>query len=122
VRVHLPQDRCHSLSKSSNLCRFRGKCIQIDRAKRNLCISLRGFSSGGLVGWGTGKILQGDGYGPSMDMAVGIGGAVAGGFLMHSAPIDGFAGAVLTSLLAVVGAVVVTILAGLANGRQIYAS
>jgi uncharacterized membrane protein YeaQ/YmgE (transglycosylase-associated protein family) len=77
---------------------------------------------GGFVGWGTGRILQGDGYGPFMDMAMGIGGAVAGGFLMHSAHIDGFAGSLLTTMVAVVGAVVATILAGLANGRRIYAS
>jgi uncharacterized membrane protein YeaQ/YmgE (transglycosylase-associated protein family) len=77
---------------------------------------------GGLVGWGTGTILQGDGYGPFMDMVMGIGGSVAGGFLMHSAHIDGFAGSLLTTMVAVVGAAVATILAGLVNGRRIYAS
>ncbi len=35
----------------------------------------------GLVaGWSAGKILKGNGYGPLMDIAIGIGGAVAGGF------------------------------------------
>ncbi len=34
----------------------------------------------GLVaGWSAGKILKGNGYGPLMDIAIGIGGAVAGG-------------------------------------------
>ena len=38
----------------------------------------------GLVaGWLAGKILKGNGYGPLMDMVIGIGGAVAGGFLMR---------------------------------------
>ena len=36
----------------------------------------------GLVaGWSAGKILKGDGYGPLMDIAIGIVGAVTGGFL-----------------------------------------
>ncbi len=40
----------------------------------------------GLVaGWLGGKILKGDGYGTVMDIAMGIGGAVAGGLLMQSA-------------------------------------
>ena len=77
---------------------------------------------GGIVGWGAGTILQGDGYGPFMDMVMGIGGSVAGGFLMHSAHIGGFAGSLLTTMVAVVGAAVATILAGLVNGRRIYAS
>jgi uncharacterized membrane protein YeaQ/YmgE (transglycosylase-associated protein family) len=77
---------------------------------------------GVLVGWGAGRVLQGNGYGPFMDVAMGIGGAVGGGFLMHFANIDGFAGTVVTTLAAVVSAVVVTILVGLANGRRIYAS
>ena len=39
----------------------------------------------GLVaGWAAGKILNSDRYGPLMDIAMGIGGAVAGGYLMHS--------------------------------------
>jgi uncharacterized membrane protein YeaQ/YmgE (transglycosylase-associated protein family) len=39
----------------------------------------------GLVaGWSTGKILKGNGYGPLMDIVIGIGGAVGGGFLMRS--------------------------------------
>jgi uncharacterized membrane protein YeaQ/YmgE (transglycosylase-associated protein family) len=35
---------------------------------------------GVLVGWGAGRILKGNGYGPFMDVAMGIGGAVAGGY------------------------------------------
>lgn len=46
---------------------------------------------------------------------------MGGGFLMHSANIDGFAGTIITTLAAVIGAVVLTIFAGLANGRRIYA-
>ncbi len=43
----------------------------------------------GLVaGWLGGKILKGDGYGTVMDIAMGIGGAVAGGLLMQSAGVS----------------------------------
>jgi uncharacterized membrane protein YeaQ/YmgE (transglycosylase-associated protein family) len=45
---------------------------------------------GVAVGWGAGRILQGNGYGPFMDVAMGIGGALAGGFLIRSAGIGGF--------------------------------
>ncbi len=77
---------------------------------------------GALVGWGAGRVLQGDGYGPFMDVAMGIGGAVGGGFLMHSADIDGFVGTIVTTLATVAGALVLTIVAALTNGRRIYAS
>jgi uncharacterized membrane protein YeaQ/YmgE (transglycosylase-associated protein family) len=77
---------------------------------------------GVLIGWRTGSVLKGNGYGPFMDAIMGIGGAVGGGFLMRSAEIVGFAGTIVTTLVAVIGAAVVTILAGLANGRRIYAS
>jgi len=77
---------------------------------------------GAVVGWGAGRVLQGDGYGPFMDIAMGIGGAVGGGFLMGSAAIGGFAGTRVATMVAVIGAIVLTILAGFANGRRIYAS
>ena len=75
---------------------------------------------GMLIGWGAGRVLKGDGYGPFMDAVMGIGGAVGGGLLMHSANIGGIGGAIATTLAAVIGAVVLTILSGLANGRKIY--
>jgi uncharacterized membrane protein YeaQ/YmgE (transglycosylase-associated protein family) len=44
----------------------------------------------GLVaGWSAGKILKGHAYGPFMDIAMGICGAVVGGMLMRSAGIGG---------------------------------
>ena len=76
----------------------------------------------GLVGgWSAGKILKGNGYGPLMDMAMGICGAMAGGFLMRSAGFAGFRGAIFTTFVAVTGAVLVTLLAGFVNGRRMYA-
>jgi uncharacterized membrane protein YeaQ/YmgE (transglycosylase-associated protein family) len=76
----------------------------------------------GLVaGWLAGKILKGDGYGPFMDIVMGVGGAVAGGLLMRSAGIGGFGGTILTTLVATVGAVLLTLVAGFVNGKRMYA-
>jgi uncharacterized membrane protein YeaQ/YmgE (transglycosylase-associated protein family) len=74
---------------------------------------------GVVVGWVAGKTLKGNWYGPVMDIAVGIGGAVAGGFLMRSAGIFGLGGTLLTTLVAMVCAVLLTALAALANGRRV---
>jgi uncharacterized membrane protein YeaQ/YmgE (transglycosylase-associated protein family) len=73
---------------------------------------------GAVVGWGAGRGLQGNGYGPFMDIAMGVSGAVAGGFLMRS---SGYGGTILTSLFAAIGAVLLTILFGVMNGRRIFA-
>ena len=73
------------------------------------------------AGWLAGKILKGNGYGPLVDIAMGIGGALAGGFLMRSAGFGGYGGTVLTTLVAMIGAVVLTLLAGFVNGRRLYA-
>jgi uncharacterized membrane protein YeaQ/YmgE (transglycosylase-associated protein family) len=76
----------------------------------------------GLVaGWFGGKILKGNTYGPIMDIGMGICGAVAGGLLMQSAGFTGYKGIILTSLVAMIGAFVVTLLAGFVNGRRMYA-
>jgi uncharacterized membrane protein YeaQ/YmgE (transglycosylase-associated protein family) len=76
----------------------------------------------GLVaGWLSGKILSGNGYGPLMDIVMGIGGAVAGGLLIQSAGLGGYLGTIITTLLALIGAVLLTLLAGFVSGRRIYA-
>ncbi|OLC85054.1 MAG: hypothetical protein AUH88_07525 [Acidobacteria bacterium 13_1_40CM_4_61_5] len=73
---------------------------------------------GAVVGWGAGRVLQGNGYGPLMDILMGVGGAVAGGFLVRFA---GFGGIISTTLVAAIAAVLLTLLAGFVNGRRIYA-
>jgi uncharacterized membrane protein YeaQ/YmgE (transglycosylase-associated protein family) len=76
----------------------------------------------GLVaGWLAGKVLKGDGYGPFMDLVMGIGGAVAGGLLMLSAGIKGYGGTIATTLVAMIGAVLLTLVAGFVNGKRMYA-
>lgn len=72
------------------------------------------------VGWLAGKSLEGNGYGPSVDLAVGAGGAVIGALAMHSAGFSGYGGTILTTFVAVCGAALLTILVALANGRTIY--
>jgi uncharacterized membrane protein YeaQ/YmgE (transglycosylase-associated protein family) len=72
---------------------------------------------GVLIGWGAGRSLEGNGYGPFMDVVMGVSGAVAGGFLMRS---SGYGGAIVTSLFAVIGAVLLTMLVGLGNRRRVY--
>ena len=76
---------------------------------------------GAAVGWGAGRVFQGNGYGPFMDMLMGVVGAVAGGFLIRSAGIRGFGGAIVTTMVAVIGAALMTVLAAYVNGRRIYA-
>jgi uncharacterized membrane protein YeaQ/YmgE (transglycosylase-associated protein family) len=73
---------------------------------------------GAVAGWLAGKILKGNDYGPTMDMGMGIGGAIAGGLLMRSAALDGYNGAITTTVVAVVAAGVFTLVAGLVNGRR----
>ena len=63
-----------------------------------------------IAGFITGKLMQGGGYGPIMDIVVGIVGAVAGGFIMRAAGFADQGGLLYTILVAVVGAVILTLL------------
>jgi uncharacterized membrane protein YeaQ/YmgE (transglycosylase-associated protein family) len=74
-----------------------------------------------VVGWLSGRALKGNGYGPIMDIGMGIFGAVASGFLMQTAGVSGNRGTILTVLVAVIGAALVTFVAGFINGRRLYA-
>jgi uncharacterized membrane protein YeaQ/YmgE (transglycosylase-associated protein family) len=76
---------------------------------------------GAVVGWGAGRVFQGNGYGPLMDTHMGIGGGVVGGFAMSSAGLGGYGGTIITTLVAMVGAVLLTVLAAYANGRRLCA-
>jgi uncharacterized membrane protein YeaQ/YmgE (transglycosylase-associated protein family) len=74
----------------------------------------------GLVaGWLVGRTLKGEGYGTFMDIVMGIGGAVAGGLLMRSPGLGGTWGVIGTTLVAMIGAVLLTLVAGLVNGRRL---
>lgn len=74
-----------------------------------------------IAGWVTGKRLRGYGYGGFMDVVIGIAGAVAGGFIMRNAGFTGQGGMIYTTLVATLGAVVLTVLVGFVSGRKRYA-
>ena len=75
---------------------------------------------GAVVGWGAGRIFQGNGYGPFMDILMGIGGAVVGGLLTRSVRF-GYGGTIITTLAAMTSAALVTMVAAYVNGRRAYA-
>ncbi len=57
-----------------------------------------------------------------MDTLMGVGGAIAGGFLMRSAGlVGGYGGTIVTNLVAMIGAALLTVLTAYVNGRRIYA-
>jgi uncharacterized membrane protein YeaQ/YmgE (transglycosylase-associated protein family) len=76
---------------------------------------------GTAIGWGSGKILKGEGYGPIMDGFMGAAGAVSGGFLISLAELRGYSGFALTTIGAIVCAIMATLLVGYLNGRRLYA-
>jgi len=45
-----------------------------------------------IAGWATGKIMRGSGYGPQMDIVIGIVGAVVGGWIMRALGFSGQGG------------------------------
>jgi uncharacterized membrane protein YeaQ/YmgE (transglycosylase-associated protein family) len=76
---------------------------------------------GAVVGWGAGRVFQGNGYGPFMDILMGVGGAVVGGLLMRSVGFGGHGGTIVTAMVAMIGAALVTVFAAYVNGRRIHA-
>jgi len=70
------------------------------------------------AGWLAGKTLKGYAYGPLMDIVMGVGGAVAAGFIMRSAGFVGYQGIFLTTFVAMIGAVLLTLLVGFVSGRR----
>ena len=72
------------------------------------------------VGWLAGKILEGEGYGTSMDISMGIAGAIIGGVLMRVIGFSGIWGNVLATLVAVIFAAMLTTLTALSNGRKLH--
>jgi uncharacterized membrane protein YeaQ/YmgE (transglycosylase-associated protein family) len=75
-----------------------------------------------IAGWLAGRSLEGEGgYGPSVDLTMGVGGALIGGILMRSNGFTGYGGTLLATLVAVTCAVMLTTLAGISNGRKAFA-
>jgi uncharacterized membrane protein YeaQ/YmgE (transglycosylase-associated protein family) len=72
------------------------------------------------AGWLVGKSLEGEGFGRSMDILMGIGGAILGGVSMRSVGFSGFGGTALATLVAISCAALLTTVAALSEGRRIY--
>jgi uncharacterized membrane protein YeaQ/YmgE (transglycosylase-associated protein family) len=91
------------------------------RERENGMYLLAWILIGAVVGWGVGRRFQGNGYGPLMDILMGIGGAVVGGFTMSLVGVGGYGGTIITSLVAMLSAAVLTVVAAYVNGRRIFA-
>ena len=74
-----------------------------------------------IAGWLTGKLMKGSGFGVIMDMVVGLIGAVVGGFIATHVGIapPGQQGLIVSILIAVVGAVILTWLVRLVSGGRV---
>ncbi len=71
-----------------------------------------------IAGYITGKLMKGSGFGPIMDIVVGIIGALFGGFLMVHLGYRGSGGFLYTVVVAVLGAVILTFLLRLITGGR----
>jgi uncharacterized membrane protein YeaQ/YmgE (transglycosylase-associated protein family) len=71
-----------------------------------------------IAGWATGKIMRGSGYGMLMDIVIGIIGAIVGGWIMRSLGFAGQGGTLYTVLVAIGGAVVLTLIYRLVIGNR----
>lgn len=75
---------------------------------------------GVLAGWITGKLMKGSGFGFIMDMVVGLIGALVGGFISSHLGFGGVGqhGIIVSVIIAVIGAVVLTVLLRLITGNR----
>lgn len=75
---------------------------------------------GALAGWITGKIMKGSGFGFIMDMVVGLIGAMIGGFISYHLGLGGVRehGLIMSIVIAVIGAVILTFLLRLVSGNR----
>jgi uncharacterized membrane protein YeaQ/YmgE (transglycosylase-associated protein family) len=73
-----------------------------------------------IAGWITGKLMKGSGFGAIMDMIVGLVGALIGGFISSHLGFGGVGehGLVMSILIAVIGAVILTLLLRLITGNR----
>lgn len=73
-----------------------------------------------IAGWLTGKLMKGSGYGFLMDMVVGLVGALIGGFISARLGFGGVGehGLIVSILIAVVGAVILTWIVRMFTGKK----
>ena len=75
---------------------------------------------GVVAGWLTGKIMKGSGFGFLMDMVVGLVGALIGGFISSHLGFGGIGehGLIISIVIAVIGAVLLTWVVRLVTGGR----
>ncbi|WP_109486385.1 GlsB/YeaQ/YmgE family stress response membrane protein [Occallatibacter savannae] len=75
---------------------------------------------GVIAGWLTGKLMKGSGFGFFMDMIVGLVGALVGGFLSSHMGMGGVGehGLIISIVIAVIGAVLLTVILRLITGNR----
>lgn len=73
-----------------------------------------------IAGWLTGKLMKGSGFGFFMDMIVGLVGALVGGFLSSRMGFGGVGqhGLIISIVIAVIGAVILTMILRLISGNK----
>jgi uncharacterized membrane protein YeaQ/YmgE (transglycosylase-associated protein family) len=59
-----------------------------------------------IAGWAAGKIMKGSGYGPLMDIVLGIAGALIGGWVLRLFGFYSSGGLIPSILVAILGAVI----------------
>ena len=64
-----------------------------------------------IAGWATGKIMKGSGYGPLMDIILGICGGLVGGWILRLLGFYTSGGLIPTILTAILGAVILVAIA-----------
>jgi uncharacterized membrane protein YeaQ/YmgE (transglycosylase-associated protein family) len=74
-----------------------------------------------ITGWLTGKLVKEGGYGPIVNIVMGVAGAVAAGFIARVASAPNHGGLVYSSSAAILGAAIVTGINAYATGRKRYA-
>ena len=73
-----------------------------------------------IAGWITGKSMKGSGFGVFAEMIIGLVGAMVGGFISYHLGMGGVRehGLIMSILIAVVGAVLLTVLLRLVSGNK----
>jgi len=72
------------------------------------------------AGWLVGKGLEGEGFGRSMDLVMGIGGGILGGVCMRSVGFSEVGGTALATLAAIACAALLAIATAMSEGRRVY--
>ena len=70
-----------------------------------------------IAGWATGRIMKGSGYGPLMDIVLGIIGGVVGGGIMGMLGFGG-GGLIWSIIVAIIGAIILVWVVRLITGNR----